>query len=136
IGLALALGLPLAIGSLAYQGSYPLWWLEERFLSVELGFRWVITLYSIGFMLLALVSLALNAFGPRDVQRKTRVILFGMAVGTLPIVIIQTFVALDVVGPAAVPPLVWGLAILSLFAIPASLGDAVVKNPRMELPAL
>jgi sigma-B regulation protein RsbU (phosphoserine phosphatase) len=136
IGLALALGLPLAIGSLAYQGSYPLWWLEERFLSVELGFRWVITLYSIGFMLLALVSLALNAFGPHDVQRKTRVILFGMAVGTLPIVAIQAAITSNVVTPTGIPPLVWALAILALFAIPVSLGYAVVKHRAMEIPAL
>jgi sigma-B regulation protein RsbU (phosphoserine phosphatase) len=135
IGFGLALGVPLAIGSLVYGGSFPLWWVEERLLNYE-PVRWCITAYSIGFMLLAFVSLTLNAFGPRDVQRKTRVILFGMAVGTLPIVLIQVFVALDVAGPAAIPPLVWALAILSLFAIPVSLGYAVVKHRAMEIPAL
>jgi len=136
IGLALLLGVPLAIGSLAYQGSYAMWWLAERFISVEAWFRWGITLYSIGFMLLALVSLTLNAFGPRDVQRKTRVILFGMVVGTLPIVILQALVATNVLTPVGIPPLVWALAILALFAIPVSLGYAVVKHRAMEIPAL
>jgi len=134
IGIALALATPLAISALAYGGSFPVWWLEERMLSA--GALWAVTLYSIGFMSLALVSLGLNAFGPRDVQRKTRVILFGMAVGTVPIVILQTLVALDVASPASIPPLAWALAILSLFAIPVSLGYAVVKHRAMEIPAL
>jgi len=134
IGTALALAMPLAISAVAYSGSFPVWWLEERMLSA--GARWGMTLYSIGFMTLALVSLGLNAFGPLDVQRKTRVILFGTAVGTVPIVVLQTLVALDVVSPASVPPLAWALAILSLFAIPVSLGYAVVKHRAMEIPAL
>ncbi len=35
-----------------------------------------------------------------------------------------------------VPPLVWVLAILLLFAIPLSLGYAVVKHRAMEIPVL
>jgi phosphoserine phosphatase RsbU/P len=135
IGIALALAVPLAIGSLAYQGSFTLWWLDER-VRVQSGVSWAITLYSIGFTLLALVSLSLNAFGPRDVQRKTRVILFGMVVGTLPIVALQVAIVSNLVTPTGIPPLVWALAILSLFAIPVSLGYAVVKHRAMEIPAL
>lgn len=135
ISFGLALAVPLAVASFVYRGSFPLWWLEEQVLEYAIV-RWAITAYSLGFMLLALVSLTLNAFGPRDVRRKTRVILFGTAVGTLPIVFLQTLVVLDLVSPTSVPPVAWALAILSLFAIPVSLGYAVVKHRAMEIPAL
>src|SRR4029450_12232655 len=51
-------------------------------------------------------------------------------------VIIQTLIGLGVTTPAGIPPLVWALAILALFAIPVSLGYAVVKHRAMEIPAL
>jgi sigma-B regulation protein RsbU (phosphoserine phosphatase) len=135
VGAGLAMGVPLAIASLMYGGSFPLWWMDEQLLRFDIV-RWGITAYSVGFMLLALVSLTMNAFGPRDVQRKTRVILFGTAVGTLPIVLLQTLVILNLASPTSVPPLAWALAILALFAIPVSLGYAVVKHRAMEIPAL
>ena len=97
---------------------------------------WLLGSYSLGFFLLALVSLALNAFGPLDVRRKTRVILFGMLVGTLPILVLQVLISTMLVPPSRMPFSAWALSVLALFAIPVSLGYAVVKHRAMEIPAL
>ena len=83
-----------------------------------------------------MVSLALNAFGPPDVRRKTRVILFGMLVGLLPIMALQITVGIFGVPIQRLPVMFWVLSILALFAIPLSLGYAVVKHRAMEIPVL
>jgi sigma-B regulation protein RsbU (phosphoserine phosphatase) len=136
IALSLALAVPLAVGCLVRGGSFPLWWLEERSLGWRPELIVLLSGYSVGFFLLALVSLALNAFGQSDVRRKTRVILFGMTIGTLPIMVLQVLISTTLVQPAQLPVMVWALSVLALFAIPVSLGYAVVKHRAMEIPAL
>ena len=83
-----------------------------------------------------MVSLALNAFGPPDVRRKTRVILFGMLVGLLPIMALQITIGIFGVPIQRLPVMFWVLSVLALFAIPLSLGYAVVKHRAMEIPVL
>ena len=84
-----------------------------------------------------MVSLVLNAFGPPDVRRKTRVILFGMLVGLLPIIALQIARrASSACRRSELPVMFWVLSILALFAIPLSLGYAVVKHRAMEIPVL
>ncbi len=136
IGLSLAMALPLAISCIAHGGSFPLWWLEEQTIAWRPEVGVLLSGYSVGFCVLALVSLALNAFGQSDVRRKTRVILFGMTIGTLPIMVLQVLISTTLVQPSQIPFLAWALSVLALFAIPVSLGYAVVKHRAMEIPAL
>jgi phosphoserine phosphatase RsbU/P len=136
VGLSFAIAVPLAASFIAYKGSFVLWWLLERVTGWRPEFSWLLGSYSIGFFVLALVSLALNAFGPLDVRRKTRVILFGMLVGTLPVLVLQVLTSTMLVPPGRMPFSAWALSVLALFAIPVSLGYAVVKHRAMEIPAL
>jgi phosphoserine phosphatase RsbU/P len=130
----------LAVGSAAALftagGSYVIWWVDERTAGRALTANSVLGIYSIVFFVLAMVSLAFNAFGPPDVRRKTRVILLGMLVGLLPAMALQITVGLFGVPIQRLPILFWVLAILSLFAVPLSLGYAVVKHRAMEIPVL
>lgn len=134
---ALAVTLPLAGLVVATGGSHGLWlaaawtgpWLP--LLSILSGL-----VYSFGFFVLALVSLGLNAFGAPDVRRKSRVILLGMTVGCVPLFVLSITVALLGMRSEDVPFLAWAGTILALFAIPLSLGYAVVKHRAMEIPVL
>ena len=125
----------LAVGALVGQGSYFTFWLEERFQAWSAFIGILVLLYSAGFFLLAVVSLVQNAFGAPDVRRKTRVILLGLVVGTTPITVLQSVVGAEL-RPQDVPPWLWVSSILLLFAIPLSLGYAVVKHRAMEIPVL
>ena len=138
VGLALGytVAAVLAIGSLVGQGSYFRFWLDE-WLADWMGLIGILILiYSAGFFLLAVVSLVQNAFGPVDVRRKTRVILFGLVVGATPIIVLQSVVGATGTRPYELPPWFWLSSILLLFAIPLSLGYAVVKHRAMEIPVL
>ena len=126
----------LATGALVGQGSYFLFWLDERFKAWSAPVDILILIYSAGFLLLAVVSLVQNAFGPTDVRRKTRVILFGLLVGATPISVLQSVVGATGTRPYQLPPWLWVSSILLLFAIPLSLGYAVVKHRAMEIPVL
>jgi sigma-B regulation protein RsbU (phosphoserine phosphatase) len=125
-----------AVALLAAGGSYPVSWMDERTAGGKLTANNVLGVYSLSFFVLAMVSLALNAFGPPDVRRKTRVILFGMLVGLLPIMALQITIGIFGVPIQRLPVMFWVLSILSLFAIPFSLGYAVVKHRAMEIPVL
>ncbi len=83
VGLALGYSVAavLAVGALVGQGSYFRFWLDERFGAWTAPVGILLLIYGAGFFLLAVVSLVQNAFGPVDVRRKTRVILFGLLVG-------------------------------------------------------
>ena len=138
VGLALgyAVAAVLAVGSLVGQGSYFRFWLDEWLADWMGPIGILILIYSAGFFLLAVVSLAQNAFGPIDVRRKTRVILFGLVVGATPIIVLQSVVGATGTRPYELPPWFWVSSILLLFAIPLSLGYAVVKHRAMEIPVL
>jgi len=134
--LAASVAVVSAVALLAAGGSYPISWVDERTAGGRLTANNVLGVYSLCFFVLAMISLALNAFGPPDVRRKTRVILFGMLVGMLPIMALQITIGIFGVPIQRLPVMFWVLAILSLFAIPLSLGYAVVKHRAMEIPVL
>ena len=126
----------LAVGVLVGKGSYFTFWLDERFQTWSALSGILVLFYGAGFFLLAVVSLVQNAFGAPDVRRKTRVILFGLLVGATPISVLQSVVGGTGMRPQDVPPWLWVWSILLLFAIPLSLGYAVVKHRAMEIPVL
>jgi len=134
--LAASLACVSAVALLAAGGSYPISWVDERTAGGRLTANNVLGVYSLCFFVLAMISLALNAFGPPDVRRKSRVILFGMLVGMLPIMALQITIGIFGVPIQRLPVMFWVLAILSLFAVPFSLGYAVVKHRAMEIPVL
>ena len=134
--LAASLAVVSAVALLAAGGWYPVSWVDERTAGGRLTTNNVLGVYSLCFFVLAMISLALNAFGPPDVRRKSRVILFGMLVGLLPIMALQVMIGIFGVTIQRLPVMFWVLAILSLFAIPFSLGYAVVKHRAMEIPVL
>ena len=138
VALALGYGVAavLAVGAVVGQGSYFRSWLTERFAPWMPALGILILIYSAGFFLLAVVSLVQNAFGPVDVRRKTRVILFGLVVGATPIVVLQSVAGATGTRAYDLPPWFWVTSILLLFAIPLSLGYAVVKHKAMEIPVL
>jgi phosphoserine phosphatase RsbU/P len=126
----------VAVSCLIGGGSYALNWIEEQTAGRVITLDSAIGTYTIVFFLLSTVSLALNAFGAPDVRRKTRVILFGMLVGLLPVMTLQILAGLFGVPPQSLPFIFWVGSIMALFAIPISLGYAVVKHRAMEIPAL
>jgi phosphoserine phosphatase RsbU/P len=133
---ATALALPLAVAVFYAHGTSGLAWLEDRFPDqASLAWQAQVT-YNVVFFLLAMVSLGFNAFGPPDVRRKTRVILFGMVVGIVPVMTMQIAAEALHVPPQSLPFALWALSIFALFAIPISLGYAVVKHRAMEIPVL
>ncbi len=126
----------LAVGTLITGGSYFLFWIDERLDALATPIGYALLLYSGGFFLLAIVALVQNAFGPLDVRRKTRVILFGLLVGCIPISVIQIIVGVTGTRPQDLPAGLWVTSVLLLFAIPLSLGYTVVKHRAMEIPVL
>ena len=135
LGGALGLTTPVVLAMLASGGMHGFWalveWLGPRLRAVEIG----IAVYSLGFFL-GIASLALNAFGEPDVRRKSRVILLGMTVASLPFAILQIAVTVFGLEPGRLPFPAWASMILALFAVPLSLGYAVVKHRAMEIPVL
>ena len=117
-------------------GSLPVWWLDEKSARWPVASETLLGIYTISFFALATLSLALNAFGPADVRRKTRVILFGMVVGLVPVTTLQIVIGLFNISPQRLPFGIWILSIVALFAIPVTLGYAVVKHRAMEIPVL
>lgn len=137
-GLAAGYGVAtvLALGVLAGRGSYALFWFSEALAPWRLPIGLLSLAYNVGFFVLAVISLAQNAFGPPDVRRKSRVILFGLLVGAMPIIAVQTIAGATGTRPQELSPWAWATPVLLLFAIPLSLGYAVVKHRAMEIPAL
>jgi sigma-B regulation protein RsbU (phosphoserine phosphatase) len=126
----------LAVGVVAGRGTHFLFWLGERFAPWEKATGLVTLIFSVTYFGLAIASLTQNAFGAPDVRRKSRVILFGLVVGATPIIVLQAVVGVLGRRPQDVSPWLWAPCVLLLFAIPASLGYAVVKHRAMEIPAL
>jgi sigma-B regulation protein RsbU (phosphoserine phosphatase) len=126
----------LAVGVLAGRGSHFLFWLGERFAHWEKAMGLLTLTFSVTYFGLAITSLSQNAFGAPDVRRKSRVILFGLLVGATPIIVLQAILGLIGARPQELSPWLWAPCVLLLFAIPVSLGYAVVKHRAMEIPAL
>jgi sigma-B regulation protein RsbU (phosphoserine phosphatase) len=99
---------------------------------------WIAATYSIGCLLLAVLSLVANAFGSADARRKTRVIFAGAILGFGPITVLQLLAAsLGARRPEDVIPFwMWAVAVLAISLVPLSVAYAVVKHRVMELPVL
>src|SRR5690606_3605422 len=136
LGLAAVVAVGLAVATLLGGGSTPLWALAERLASYENPISALGAVYHFAFFGLGLASLGMNAFGAPDVRRKARVILFGLAVGLLPVMALQTYVLASGGQLDSVSPWFWALTVLLLFAVPLSLGYAVVRHRAMEIPVL
>ncbi len=136
VAVAAAVAVTLAAGMLIWKGSYVLWYLAEWFSGWGTVFGVIAAIYNIGFIGLAVVSLGMNAFGRPGVRRKARVILLGMVTGTVPVLGLQVIAVTAGWRPQDLPAWFWVLSIAMLFAIPLSLGYAVVKYRAMEIPVL
>ena len=130
------LGLVVALACVAAGTSTPIAWINEHVPSRAVGVTLLV--YTLAGILLALVSLVTNAFGPPEARRKTRVILAGTLLGLAPLSALITYGAFhggrDPGG--RVPFVLWAVSVLALSFIPLSVAYAVVKHRVMELPVL
>jgi sigma-B regulation protein RsbU (phosphoserine phosphatase) len=87
---------------------------------------------------LAVVSLVLNSFRgvTPEAQRKARVIVWGLACGLLPIVMLGMVISLKGGRYQEIPFWPYAFCVLALFLLPLSFAYAVVKHRVMEIPLL
>ena len=87
---------------------------------------------------LAVVSLILNSFWAvtPEAQRKARVIVWGLACGLVPIMILGTVISLNGGRYQEIPFWPYAFCVLALFFLPLSFAYAVVKHRVMEIPLL
>jgi PDZ domain len=97
-------------------------------------------LYSAAGYGLGLTSLVLNSFVARpEIRRRTRVMLWGTAVGVLSLVVLVIYIearGLRGTQILSLPFWVWVGPILALYLLPLSFAYAVVRYRVMELPVL
>jgi sigma-B regulation protein RsbU (phosphoserine phosphatase) len=97
-------------------------------------------LYSAAGYGLGLASLVLNSFIARpEIRRRTRVMLWGTAVGVLSVVVLVVYIEVRGLRGAQIlslPFWVWVGPILALYLLPLSFAYAVVRYRVMELPVL
>jgi sigma-B regulation protein RsbU (phosphoserine phosphatase) len=94
--------------------------------------------YSLGAEGLALASLIGNSFRAvtPEAQRKARVIVWGVACGLLPIILLATALSLTGGRFQETPFWLYAFCVLSLFLLPLSFAYAVVVHRVMEIPVL
>jgi sigma-B regulation protein RsbU (phosphoserine phosphatase) len=89
---------------------------------------------------LGLVSLVLNSFVAQpEIRRRTRVMLWGTAVGVLSVVVLVVYIELRGLRGTQIlslPFWVWVGPVLALYLLPLSFAYAVVRYRVMELPVL
>ncbi len=87
---------------------------------------------------LAVVSLVLNSLRAvtPEAQRKARVIVWGLACGLLPIVMLGMVLSLSGGRFQEIPFWPYAFCVLALFLLPLSFAYAVVKHRVMEIPLL
>jgi phosphoserine phosphatase RsbU/P len=134
-GFGALLAVPVFAGALWTNSSYPMWWAMET-----LGGPWQVRflrVYSLAGVLLAIASLATNAFGSPETRRKTQVILAGTVAGLLPIVLLNIVLMVTAGPPERVVPFwMFAVAVLALSLVPLSIAYALVKHRVLELPVL
>ena len=100
----------------------------------------VFALYSAAGYGLGLASLVLNSFlAPPETRRRTRVMLWGTAVGVLSVLVLVVYIELRGLRGIEIlrlPFWVWVGPILALYLLPLSFAYAVVRYRVMELPVL
>ena len=96
------------------------------------------SVYGLGAESLAVVSLVLNSFWAvtPEAQRKARVIVWGIACGLLPIMVLGMAISISGARFQDAPFWPYALCVLALFLVPLSFGYAVVKHRVMEIPLL
>jgi sigma-B regulation protein RsbU (phosphoserine phosphatase) len=94
--------------------------------------------YNLGGEGLALASLIGNSFRgvTPEAQRKARVIVWGVACGLLPIILLVTVLSLTGRRFQEIPFWPYAFCVLSLFLLPLSFAYAVVVHRVMEIPVL
>lgn len=130
----LAVALPLAAWVWAAGGSYPLLLAVDLLepLATPAGFA-----YSLAGLGLGLVSLFWNARrGSLEVRRKTRVIVWGTAVGITPAFVLTALSGYLHRELGDFPFWVWALSVIALFLMPLSFAYALLKHRVLELPVL
>ena len=92
----------------------------------------------LGAEILAVVSLVLNSFRAvtPEAQRKARVIVWGLACGLLPIMMLGMVISLKGGRYQEIPFWPYAFCVLALFLMPLSFAYAVVKHRVMEIPLL
>jgi phosphoserine phosphatase RsbU/P len=133
----------MAIGlwTLAVANTYDTFWLPLEYG----GPSWIThPLHLLGMFLglaaetLAVVSLVLNTFRAvnPEAQRKARVIVWGLACGLLPIMMLGMVISLKGGRVEKISFWPYAFCVLALFLLPLSFAYAVVKHRVMEIPLL
>jgi len=131
---------PLCALAVAKGSPAPVWglgiWISTHYYPLQL----IIIVYFIGFFLLGLVSLAWNGFfAPAiEVRRKIRVIVWGIAIGLTPGMVMSFVAALTSKSvPELLPVWLWGPIVFgSFWLFPLSFAYAVAKHRVLEVPVL
>jgi sigma-B regulation protein RsbU (phosphoserine phosphatase) len=130
----LAIALPLAVWVLLAGGSYPLLLVADRLEPVAspVGFA-----YSLAGLGLGLISLLTHARrGSHEVRRKTRVIVWGTAVGITPAFVLTALSGYLHRELGDFPFWVWAPSVMALFLMPLSFAYALLKHRVLEVPVL
>ena len=135
------ISMSIGLWTLAVANTYDTFWLPLEYG----GPLWVThPLHLLGMFLglaaetLAVVSLVLNTFRAvnPETQRKARVIVWGLACGLLPIMMLGLVISLKGGKVEKVSFWPYAFCVLALFLLPLSFAYAVVKHRVMEIPLL
>lgn len=136
-------GISIAVGlwTIAAAKTYETIWLPLEYGGpswVKPSLRFFGSVYGLGAETLAVSSLVLNSFRAvtREAQRKARVIVWGLACGLLPIMVLGMAISIGGARFQEGPFWPYALCILALFLVPLSFAYAVVKHRVMEIPLL
>ena len=136
-------GISIAAGlwTIAAANTYWTIWLPLEYGGqswVTPSLRFFGSVYGLGAESLAVVSLVLNSFWAvtPEAQRKARVIVWGIACGLLPIMVLGMAISISGARFQDAPFWPYALCVLALFLVPLSFAYAVVKHRVMELPVL
>ncbi len=130
----LALALPLALWVLLVGGSAPLLLMAD----VAAPVAWpVVFVYSFSGLGLGLTSLFTHARrGSPEVRRKTRVVVWGTAVGITPTFVLTALSEYQHRELGDFPFWVWVPTVIALFLMPLSFAYALLKHRVLEVPVL
>jgi len=136
-------GISIVMGlwALAAANTYDTFWLPLEYGGpswVNHSVHLLGNVLGLGAETLAVVSLVLNSFRAvtPEAQRKARVIVWGLACGLLPIVMLGMVVSLTGGRFQEIPFWPYAFCVLALFLLPLSFAYAVVKHRVMEIPLL
>lgn len=134
----MAIGLPLAVAALIVGNSRPLYLADVLF---ENQLHWLtLPLTILGFSAfgMGLVSLIMNTMRAptAEVRRRTRVILWGLGLGPIPLVVIQLVGYFQGRSFFEYPYWIWAPSVLFILVMPLAVAYAVLRHRVLELPVL